>query len=125
MKRFITSIASLTIALVIGFFHAATPTFLKVEGQVAHHEASSNHHQPSIANGCQTICQGSPVRDVDGPEEELQEDDSRPTPQPTPFYATTLHEFRFARQYISQIWKNTSWTPPDILLLTGIVTTGR
>lgn len=125
MKRFVTSITAVTIALVVGFFHTATPTLLHVDVQAAHHEASSDRLEPSVVNSCFTVCQGNPTRDVDGPEEELEDDTHPPTPQSWPIYATMLDDLRRVQRTANSMWKNASWTPPDILLLAGTITTGR
>lgn len=125
MKHLFANGATVIIALVIGFFHAATLTFFQIEATSAYHAPSGIHNQPSIANGCQIVCQGGQVRVIEDDGDQDSDDQTPATPQPYPTYATILDDLASHLATAGFVWTSASWTPPDIITLGGLHTAGR
>lgn len=111
-KRYTTSIGIIMTVLMLGVVHIYSPV---ARGLSSH---TTSHSQHTTDATCQVACQAT----VDKQKNRLsavKDQDDNPSPKPLYFNTVAIEAVGVGLLQAGALWRQSSWVPPDITLLSG------
>lgn len=115
LKRFMTSISAIFAIVALGVIHVSSPVV-----SASSHVAS--HSQHATDNGCKVVCQAT-VNKQKNRTPDNQKHDEIPSPYFVDFNTVQLTHVGVGLLTSNRIWLESSWIPPDLILLGGAYST--
>ena len=118
LKRFISILSLVAVSTLALATHG---------GSVLAYEPSAhagNHHQ-SISSNCQTLCSSSLSRADDDDIIDVAIDEKEPHFYPNPLSRSGTAPVADVAIKTYEVWRSSSWVPPDKVLLAGLHSTSR
>lgn len=111
-KRYTTSLGIIFTVGMLGIVHIYSPV---ARGLSSH---TTSHSQHVSDSNCQVACQATVDKRKDQPSD-LKDQDDTPTPKPLYFNTVAIETIGVGLLQDGALWRQSSWMPPDITLLSG------
>jgi hypothetical protein len=111
-KRYTASIGIIFTVVMLGVVHIYSPV---ARGLSAH---TASHSQHASDSTCQIACQATVDKQKNRPSSVKDQDDN-PSPRPPYFNTVAIEAMGVGLLKAGTVWRQSSWVPPDITLLSG------
>lgn len=111
-KRYTTSIGVILMVLMLGVVHIYSPVARAVSPPIGMHAQHSG--DPT----CQVACQAT-IDKQKAKSTTVKEQDDTPSPKPLYYNTIAIETIGVGLLQPGTLWRQSSWLPPDITLLSG------